>query len=210
MVVDKKQVKRSIKQLQRVKTWQLIILLILAVAVSTTFLRLNNIGMVQRRTAVIDADNVGDNQITQNRLYDLQRYVTAHMNTDLGKGVFLESTYNNDRNKLVAEAANDINPNGNIYEKVQKICAPQFSHYSFAYTQCTLNELDKYQPSGNLTSSVKLLPDAYIHNFASPLWSPDFAGWSVLVCIAILTMIITRLISVATLKLLLKRHYKSI
>ena len=209
-MVDKRQVRRSIKRLQRVKTWQLIILLILMGFVSATFLRLNNIGMVERRAAVITADNAGNNEKIQNALYDLQRYISAHMNTDLGKGVFLETTYNNDRNKLVAEAANDINPNGNIYAKVQEICRPQFSRYSFAYTQCTLNELDKYQPSGKLTSSVKLSPDAYMHNFTSPLWSPDFAGWSMLICVVILIMIIARLTSVGILKLILRHHYKSI
>jgi hypothetical protein len=178
--------------------------------VSATFLRLNNIGMVDRRAAVLDADSAGDNAKTQIRLYDLQRYVSVHMNTDLGKGVFLEATYNNDRNKLVAQAANDINPNGNIYAKVQEICRPQFSRYSYAYTQCTLNELDKYQPSSNLASSVSLDPSAYTHAFASPLWSPDFAGWSLLICAAILIMIIARLASVTALKLLLRHHYKSI
>jgi len=89
-VVDKRSIKHSIKQLQRIKTWQLVILLILAGFLSATFLRLNNIGMIQRRTAVLNADAVGDNEITQNRLYDLQRYVTSHMNTDMNKGVYLE------------------------------------------------------------------------------------------------------------------------
>jgi hypothetical protein len=178
--------------------------------VSVTFLRLNNIGMVDRRASVIDADAVGDNEKTQSRLYDLQRYVSAHMNTDLGKGVFLEATYNRDYNKLIAEASNDSNSNGNIYKKAQEVCAPQFSHYSYAYLQCTLNEINKYPASSGLASSVKLSPDAYVHAFASPLWSPDFAGWSLLICVAILIMIITRLVSVTILKLLLRHHYKSI
>lgn len=209
-MVDKKRVKRSIKQLQRIKTWRLIVMLILMIFVAASFLRLNNIGMIERRAAVLDADSSGDNVKTQSRLYDLQRYVSAHMNTDLGKGVFLDATYNRDRNKLVAQAANDINPNGNIYAKVQEICQPQFSRYSFAYTQCTLNELDKYQPGNNLVSSVILDPGTYTYAFVSPLWSPDFAGWSVLICIAILTMIVIRLTSVAVLKLLLKYRYKNI
>ena len=202
-MVDKKQVKRNIKQLQRVKTWQLIILLILALAVATTFLRLNNIGMVQRRTAVIDADNVGDNQITQNRLYDLQRYVTAHMNTDLGKGVPLEASYRRDSQAAYEIVAND----SEVYRKVQEVCMPKFSYWSQTYVQCVSVELDKYLGANSIKWPN---PDTYYQAFVSPLWSPDFAGWSVLVCIAILTMIIVRLISVATLKLLLKRHYKNI
>lgn len=202
-MVDKKRVKRSIKQLQRVKTWQLIILLVLAVAVSATFLRLNNIGMVQRRAAVIDADNGGDSQITQNRLYDLQRYVTAHMNTNLGKGIYLEASYKRD----VQVAYENVSNDSEVYRKAQEVCMPKFSYWSQAYVQCTKVELDKYTGTNDVNWPN---PSGYLHVFVSPLWSPDFAGWSVLVCIAILTMIIVRLISVVTLKLLLKHHYKSI
>jgi hypothetical protein len=209
-VVDKRRVQRRIWQIQRVQTWQLVVLLILAAFVSATFLRLNNVGMVKIRTAVLAADSAGDNTKTQTRLYDLQRYVSAHMNTDLGKGVFLEATYNRDYGKLLAAASNDSNSNGNIYKKAQEVCAPQFSHYSSAYLQCTLNEINKYPASGTLTSSVSLSPNTYIHAFVSPLWSPDFAGWSLLVCVVILIMIITRLVSVMTLKFLLRHHNNSI
>ncbi|HZJ34822.1 MAG TPA: hypothetical protein VFD55_02285 [Candidatus Angelobacter sp.] len=196
--------------MQRVKTWQLVVLLIFMSFVSATFLRLNNIGMVERREAVINADSIGDDEITQVRLYDLQRYVSAHMNTNMGKGVYLESAYNRDYNTLLEKVSNDSNSNGNIYKKAQEICAPQFSVYSSSYLQCTLNELAKYPASSNLIDSVSLSPNTYLHAFYSPLWSSDFAGWSLLVCAVILIMIIARLISVGILKLLLNQHYKSI
>ena len=166
--------------------------------------------MVERRVAVINADSIGDDEITQVRLYDLQRYVSAHMNTNMGKGVFLESAYNRDYNALIEKVSNDSNLNGNIYKKAQEICAPQFSAWSLAYLQCTLNELAKYPASSDLINSVNLSPNAYLHVFVSPLWSSDFAGWSLLVCVVIFIMIIVRLISVGVLKLLLNQHYKSI
>ena len=203
--------RRSMKKLQRIKTWQLIILFILACFVSATLLRLNNIGMVERRSAVLAADNTGLNEITKNRLYDLQRYVSAHMNTDMGKGVYLEATYKRDVQTAYDNASNDSNPNGNIYKKAQEVCAPQFSHYSYAYLQCTTGELAKYPQGQNLINSVKLpSADTYLHVFSSPLWSPDFAGWSLLICMLILVMIITRLASVGTLKILLHHHFKNI
>lgn len=167
--------------------------------------------MAERRAAVVDADNVGNNSVTQSRLYDLQRYVTAHMNTDMGKGIYLESAYKRDVQAIYVIASSDANPNGNIYKKSQEVCAPRFTRYSYAYLQCTTSELAKYPASSNLISSIKLpQADMYLHVFVSPLWSPDFAGWSVLICIAILTMIIVRLIGIGILKLLLKHHYKSI
>lgn len=212
-MVNKKQMRRNLKQLQRVKTWQLIILLVLMTFVSATFLRLNNIGMIERRTATVDADSADNfnNQVISDRLYDLQKYVTLHMNTDMGKGVYLEASYKRDVQAAYAVASNDSNPNGNIYKKAQEVCAPRFTSYSNAYLQCTISELNKYPSSSNLISSANLpQPYLYLHAFISPLWSPDFAGWSVLICIAIFTMIIIRMTSVGILKLLLRHHYRDI
>jgi hypothetical protein len=210
-VADKRRVRKTIKDLQRVKTWQLLALLILAVFIAATFLRLNNIGMVQRRDAVISADAAGDQATIIQRLYDLQQYVTAHMNTDLGKGVYLESSYNRDYQAALSSASTDGNQNGNIYEKAQEVCAPRFSHYSTAYLQCTIGELDKYPAANNPTSTVNFPPPtAYVHDYTSPLWSPDFAGWSVVVCAVLALMIIARLVSLGILKLMLRRHYRSV
>lgn len=208
---NNKQTRQRMKLLQNLKTWQLVVLLVLMGFVAATFLRLNNIGMIERRAAVLTADSAGDNVITTDRLYDLQRYVSAHMNTDMGKGVYLEATYKRDVEAAYAVASSDANPNGNIYKKVQQVCMPQFSYWSLAYLQCTTDELAKYPSSGDLINDVKLpRADSYLHVYASPLWSSDFAGWSMVICVVILIMIIARLISVGILKLVLSRKYKSI
>lgn len=210
-MADKRRIKRNIKELQRIKTWQLIILLILASFVAATFLRLNNIGMVERRTAVLAADEAGNSQVTINRLYDLQRYVSVHMNSDMGKGLYLETSYKRDDQAAIDRASQDSNPNGNIYKKAQEVCAPQFSRYSYAYLQCTTGELAKYPAASGLVESAKRPnPYSYLHVFVSPLWSPDFAGWSVVVCLVITLMIIVRLLSLAALRIILHQHYKSV
>ena len=210
-MADKRGVERSTKRLQRIKTWQLVILLVLSSFVAAIFLRLNNIGMVERRAAVVSADDAGDKNATVNRLYDLQRYVSAHMNTDLGKGVYLESSYKRDYQAAIDAAANDSNPNGNIYKKAQEVCAPQFTRYSYAYLQCTTGELAKYPAASNPASAVqKPALSTYLHSFVSPLWSPDFAGWSVLVSLILAVMILVRLVAMGVLRAILHRHYKSI
>ncbi len=210
-MADKGRIKQNIKDLQRVKTWQLIILLIIVGFVAATFLRLNSIGMVQRRDAVITADKQGDQDDIINRLYDLQRYVAAHMNTDLGRGVYLEQSYNRDLQAWQENQYGDANPNGNIYKKAQEVCAPQFSRYSYAYLQCTTNELAKYPAAADPASDTsKPRQEAYIHAFYAPLWSPDFAGWSVLAFGVILLLIVIRMISLGILQLMLRRHYKQI
>jgi hypothetical protein len=197
-VVDKKRISKNLKRLRYVKTWQLVIILILMGFISATFLRLNDIGMIDRRNAVLSADQVGDKTITQNRLYDLQRYVSAHMNTDMGKGIYLEASYKRDVQAAYTRASGGSS--GNIYKKAQETCAPRYSSWSPAYVQCTV------------TAGALVLPKAgvYLHAYVSPIWSPDFAGWSLVVCCVILLIIIARITSVAILNLLLSRRYKSI
>jgi hypothetical protein len=209
-VANKRQVKRSIKQLQRIKTWQLVILLILASLLAATFLRLNNIGMVERRNAVFSADKAGVTPDIQSRLYDLQRYVNEHMNSDSGQ-IYLEHQYARDAKAAVDSASNIENPNGNIYAKASEVCDHQFAVYSQAYLHCFVSEIDKYPSANNLPAVVDLpRTDLYRHEFLAPWWSPDFAGWSVAICAVILLMIITRIISLLILKALLKRHYSTI
>lgn len=210
-MVDKKRVKWSLKRLQQLKTWQLLIVLIISCFFSATFLRLNNIGMVERRKAVLAADEAGDTQKIKNGLYDLQRYVSSHMNANMGKGVYLEGSYKRDSQAAYNAAAADVNSNGKVYRKVQDICEPQFRTWSYSYLQCTLNELSKYPADSNLIDSVKL-PDVsvYLHNYVSPVWSPDFAGLSVAVSVVILIMIMVRVISVSILKIVLKYRHRGI
>lgn len=212
-MADKRQVKKNIRRLKQVKTWQLFVLLVLASFIAATFLRLNNIEMVQRRTAVLNADKSGDKEATKNRLIELQRYVSAHMNTDMGT-IYLEGQFRRDSEAANVAAANDTNPNGNVHKKAQEVCAPRYAslgHYSLAYQQCVIDELNKYPSASELTSELELpKADRYRHSFVSPLWSPDFAGFSVLACFLIVIVIIGRLVGLGVLKLMLKMRYRGV
>ncbi len=195
-------------RLQHVKTWQLVILLLLFGFLAATFLRLNNIGMDQRRDAVYAADKAGDKEAIKDRLWDLQRYVSAHMNTDMGS-VYLENQYRIDSQKVIDSASGSNNPNGNIYKKAQDNCAPKFNRYTQGYLQCTVDYLAKFPPADNSAGPLKLpRADAYRYTFVSPLWSPDFAGFSVLICVLITLFIAIRLTGVILLRVLIKKANK--
>lgn len=204
-------IKRTIKSLQKVKTWQLLLLLILMLFITATFLRLNNIGMVQRRDAVIAADKQGDPENTRNRVIDLQRFVASHMNTDKND-VYLAAQYERDRAAAVQSAATaESADNEVINQKVDAICKPQFSGYNQGYVDCFAREYAKYAPGADPVSQVELPdPERYRFVFAAPYWSPDFAGFSLLVSIGIGAVICVRLISLWVLQLLLKVKYRDV
>ena len=213
-MADKRHVKKSIKQLQRIKTWQLLILLVLLGLLAATFLRLNNIGMVERRTAVLAADKTGDQSSLSNDLYSLQRWSAGHMNAS-SDAFYLEQTYNRDVKKAVRSAKDTTNIS-KVAAKARKaadaVCQKRFSGYGVGYSQCFAAEFAKAAPSHSDQLAAPTLPnpDLYRHEFISPKWSPDFAGWSLVACAVIALVIIARLVSLLILKALLRRHYSSI
>ena len=210
-VKDKRSVKQKINRLRRLKTWQLVVILVFMILMSATFLRLNNIGMVQRQKAVEQADKQGDMQAVQDRLYDLRRYVSDHMNTS-GARIYLHEKYNRDKAELIKKAVENNNANKDVInKKVDDICKPQFSGYNQGYVSCFAREYAKYAPGTDPISSVKV-PDIelYRYDFVSVVWSPDFAGFSILICIVIIMVIIARLVSLVVLRIILKFKYRDI
>lgn len=201
-------VRHMYRQVQRVKTWQLFIVLVLSGFVAASFLRLNNVGMDQRREAVIQADEAARDDDIYSRMLDLQHYVSRHMNTSTGQ-FYLEEQYNRDKQAAIEAAVDDTNPNGNINAQAEAVCRPRFSSYSSAYLQCFLDEISKYPSAPNPDNDIDLPnPALYRHSFAAPLWSPDFAGFSVLFVIAIALVILSRWLHMGFLYLLLKLRHR--
>ena len=166
--------------------------------------------MSERRDAVLAADTAGDTAATTRRLYDLQRFVSGHMNTATG-GFYLEGQYKRDAQKVVDAASHYADPNGNVNAKAEAVCRPQYSVWSPAYVQCFTDQLALYPPSPDPAQNVKLpSPDLYRYDFIAPLWSPDFAGWAVTGVLAVGLLIAARLVSLGVLRLLLHQHYKGI
>lgn len=198
------------RQLHRIKTWQYLLILLLSGFVAATFLRLNNVGMAQRRDAVLLADKQMRDEDMTNRMYDLQRYTAAHMNADTGQFDLTEQ-YKRDVQRSIEAATNDNNPNGNINAKAEAVCSPRFAVYTSAYLQCFLDELNKYPAAPELPNTVNLPnPALYRHSFASPLWSPDFAGFSTLFFLFIAFVIVSRWIRFGLLYMLLKLRRRGI
>ncbi len=208
-MADKRQIKRSIKQLQGIQTWKLVILLILMLFITATFLRINNTGMIARRQAIAAADKTGNIDDITGRVYALQRFSSAHMNASTGV-FYLQEQYNRDAQQAIERAASASTENARINAEAEAICKPQFSGWSSAYMQCFLNELSKRPGSETLPEPELPNPALYRYSFVSPRWSPDFAGFSLLISAILTGVIIVRLLSLAILRMLLKHHYREL
>lgn len=211
-------VRRLLRKFGAVQNWQLILILIPLLFVTATLLRLDHLRMAELRTAVFEADELGDEAILQEKILALQEFTFTHVVVNIterngvqsltfGTGPFyLEGQYLRAANAAIAEAeanlSDDSNPNGNIYAAVSAICRPQaianlWTWNSPGYLNCWTTELAKYPAADELNSQLTAnVPstELFRYNYASPIWAPSWAGWAILACLIIILIVIVRLV----------------
>ena len=215
-MATKNNIKQFLGKLKRVKTWQLFLILLPLLFLSATFLRLDHQGMIDRREAVLKADEEGTDEDIAAALRRLQQYTSTHIviniveHNGMSEVVFgtapfyLENQYIKKATAALEDARSnfdgDDNPNGNIFDLAAAVCDPpaQREKWPWArYRDCFLAEIAKYPASEAIDDLQQaLIPSTalYRHDFASPVWYPNLAGLSVLLCAVILVVIITKLL----------------
>lgn len=204
------------KTFKTVRTWQLVIIFIPLVFFTATLLRFNHLKMVELRSAVLAADQSGNEENLQQTLTALKEYVYSHTVINIvesnglqqiifGTGPFyLEQQYLRAANAAIeaarTELADDSNPNGNIYAAVADICQPlaiangwQWSDQG--YLDCWTSELAKY-PEANISNNqlTANIPstELYRKSYASPIFSWTPAGFAIVICIILALIILVR------------------
>lgn len=204
-MADKRKLHHRLTVLRKIKTWQLLILLAVFAVGAAFTLRQNNLQMIELRNLVTKADEeAGD---TKTALINLQHYVSQHMNTSLGNGIYLQETYQRAYAAAVQQAVNTTNPQAKLYEQVELECRPVYERTrSFpAYTLCAKEKLDKLAPNQDALANVKTpSADLYHYNFASPLISFDGAGALVILTGVTGLAIVIRFIAYVVLKVMLR------
>ncbi|HET8690101.1 MAG TPA: hypothetical protein VFL81_01575 [Candidatus Saccharimonadales bacterium] len=201
----------DLARLRKLKTWQLVVILLLLSLVAATFLRMNNLNMVERRDAVVAADKKGDKSAIKSSLSELQSYVSHHMNTDLGQGIYLTSSYDRDRAAAIAKAQSSKDA-GAAYRQADQECKQRFtggvSSFRNDYVQCVVNKTASLKSASDTLKLPK--SELYRYDFASPLWSPDLAGLFAALAALTLLIIVVRSLSMLVLSLLLRRHFRTL
>lgn len=161
------------------RPWYFLVIAVIFGVISLVALRHNNEQMLRLRDAVYTADkNNGD---VEGALRALRIYVYSHMNTSLASGpnavhppIQLKYTY-----ERLQQSQQHILGEGNsaIYNAAQKYCESQTVIGSEVIT-CIQNYAATHG------AILKNIPDAlYKFDFTSAKWSPDLAGWSLVVTV---------------------------
>jgi len=209
-VSPQRSLRRFFSALGQAKTWQLLLVAVLCCFVAATFLRLNNLGMVERRQAVIEADKANDRELIRAKLTDLQHWASAHMNAEPG-AVYLKQSYNRDYEAAVAAGASERNPNSDVYQQASVACRERFqggtASFQNDYVACVAAAVSSLPPEQQKTIPLPH-PSGYRYSFSSPLISLDFAGVSFIAASFLLACIFGKITGVMILKLLLRRRAK--
>lgn len=178
-------------RIRPIKTSYLFTALLVCVLVHVVALRANNIRMAELRDAVYVADEKGEG--VEKALQDLRAHVNNHMNTNLdaGKGIYPPIQLKHTYERLVrAEQDRVSNANAQIYTDAQNHCEQVNSTSVLGRdrVQC----IEEYVKSHGAVQA-RPIPDAlYKFDFVSPRWSPDLAGWSLVLTGILLLLTVLR------------------
>ena len=202
----------------KIRTWQLLVLLIPLIFIDVTLMRQDHIKMVELRDAVLKADEDENDEEIAKTLGELRNFVSSNIVINVveengaqkvmfGTGPFyLEKQYTRAATKAFEEAEksmqSDSNPNGNVYGKASEVCRPQAIRNGWAwnspqYMNCMLSEIAKYPAADELHDTIiAKLPstEMYRHNYASPVWAPTFSGFFILITLLVIVVIFIRLL----------------
>ena len=192
MSARKRVIYHHYKLLRRLSPKVLLILILMSGFISVVALRSNNIEMLKRREAVFVADK--DGKGVDDALNKLRNYVYAHMNTDLSSGISikppiqLKHTYE----RLVAAEKDKVRVrNETIVEQAAAECLRRFPPgFIEQRTLCVQDFVAK-----NSIDEKPIPKELYQFDFASPTWSPDVAGFSILFTGLLVLLLIFRLVA---------------
>lgn len=157
-------------------------------------LRNNNLTALKLRDKVNQVDE--QNGDIESALRELRSYIHSHMNTDLSSGpnaikppIQLKYRYERlvkaEQEKLGTESAK-------IYTEAQAECEKRFPVGLSGSGRIPC--ITEYVSSRGVQPSSTIPDSLYKFDFVSPKWSPDLAGWSLIISTLSLAVFVIRLL----------------
>lgn len=189
--MNKRHLHHTWTRLRKIRPWYFLGLTLVFGTICLVSLRHNNEQMVRLRQAVYTADQ--QNGDVEGALRSLREYVYSHMNTSLSTGpnsvhppIQLKYTY---ERLQAAQEAQLAQTNSSLYNDAQKFCESQDSTDFSGRNRVPC--IEQYVTAHG--AQLSTIPDAlYKFDFVAAKWSPDLAGWTlVLTVISSLLFIIS-------------------
>ena len=179
--MNKQFLRKLWRYIHKVHPWYFLLITLICLAIAVPALRKNNERMVQLREAVYVADR--QNGDVEAAMRALREHVYGHLNTSLTTGenavhppIQLKYTYE----RAQAAQQEQLGPGrSSLYHEAQASCEAQ-------NPSMPAPDLIACVESYTADRGVQLgtIPDAlYKFDFTSAKWSPDLAGWSLVLAV---------------------------
>lgn len=191
--MDKRHLHHVWRRLKPINAWVFLGLAIACAIIGIYGMRQNNLTAIRLRDQVSEADKNGGDVETP--LRELREFTYGHMNanlsTDTGVQQPIQLKYRYDR-LVAAEKARVEAANGNIYTQAQAECERQFPAGQVgASGSGRISCIEQYVSSRGVAENP--VPDAlYKFDFVSPRWSPDLAGFGLLLAVIFFLLFVVR------------------
>ena len=179
---------------RRVPLYVFVVLFMVSAVAAVYTLRQNNLTMVKLRDAVYQADEKGGD--VNKALNELRSYVHSRMNTNLSSGgntikppIQLKYTYE----RLAANAQKEANDEG-LYTEAANYCQARIPASVSISGRSRVACVSDYILSHGGKRAEAVPTALYQFDFISPTWSPDLAGWGLVITTVLLLAMIARII----------------
>jgi hypothetical protein len=192
--MNKRKLHHLLVVLRPIRYRYLIIIFLLSGLVAVYALRQNNLTALRLRDEVLEQDKF--NGDAEGALHELRKYTYSHMNARLSNdtGIYppIQLKYRYER-LVAAEKERVAGVNAGLYHEAQAHCEASIPQGLSGGNRVAC--IEEYVDTHG-GAQEKPIPDAmYKFDFVAPYWSPDFAGWSLVICGTALFLLVLRFLS---------------
>lgn len=191
MDLNKSFFRRLLRAIRHVNIWVLLGAAVVSSVICVLSLRNNNVTALRLRDNVNQVDK--DNGDVETALRELRKYVYGHMNTNLSSGPNaikppIQLKYRYER-LLQAQQAEVSKQNAQIYSEAQAECEKRFpvGLSGSGRIPCVTEYISS---KGVVQQPIE--DSLYKFDFVSPTWSPDIAGWSLVIASVLVALCAVR------------------
>jgi hypothetical protein len=203
--MNKRYAHHLLTQLRAIKHGYLLAALFASLAIFILAYRQNNVEALRLRDELLRVDQ--RNGDVETAIKNLREFTYTHMNANLSGGpnnIYppIQLKYRYER-LVQAEKDRVTAANARLYTDAQTYCEQRIA------TGRTINRVPCIQEylTAHGAQTAKPIPDAlYKFDFVSPLWSPDLAGWSLIIFLVTAFLLLVRYISERWLRHQLRNH----
>lgn len=175
--MSKKHLRKIWHSISIVNTWYFFGLFGLFLLIGVLAVRQNNLKSIELRNIVLKADE--QNIAVEQPLRELREHIYSHMNAGLSNGSLTQPIQLKHRYERLVEAEKQKSGDSQqVYSDAQAYCEQRFGQGNLREGRVPCVQQYVSEHSGGQVSQI---PEAlFKFDFVSPKWSPDLAGWSLL------------------------------